>query len=277
MTQMGVRTVAVGGRPASGPMQAVSGSRGARAYQASELDSDFAFVAETIKNSTAAALLPNRSDTGMWVTSASINIRDQIRENDVMPLQFKYEAADCRIYYTLANIFNMSRLWRDAATAAWDDSSLCVAGSTGFPSAHNTSSTKAPPKRTAQVPILDLDFPNSVGPAGNDSVGYAADLMDNGELYGSQIYSCTSHGECDSGVCTETLLMCSRTLKPVYACLPKCRSNGGGCPSNSECDYDIRASTKLNSVDQRHAVMSQPFYLGHCRPMRPSADLGCPK
>jgi hypothetical protein len=98
----------VGGRPNTGPMQAVSGSRGAREYDASQLDADFEFVSETIENTTAAALLPNRTDHGMWINTAGINIRDQVRASDNTPLQFKYEAADCRIYYTKANVFNMS-------------------------------------------------------------------------------------------------------------------------------------------------------------------------
>ncbi len=48
------------------------------------------------------------------------------------PLQFAYLAADCRIYYTLDSVVNVSSLWRDAARAMWVDSRLCVAGSTGY-------------------------------------------------------------------------------------------------------------------------------------------------
>jgi hypothetical protein len=155
--QAGVKTIVVGGRPITGPMQAVSGTRGARVYSADALDYDFDFVNSTIGNATATSLLPSRRDSGMWTTYAGFNIRDQIREGDSTPVQFKYEAADCRIYYTLSNVYNMTQLWRDAAAAAWKDSSLCVEGSTGYPTARNTTSDKNPPERTSQAPGLGLN------------------------------------------------------------------------------------------------------------------------
>ncbi|KAF2190377.1 hypothetical protein K469DRAFT_746897 [Zopfia rhizophila CBS 207.26] len=271
--QAGVRTVAVGGRPTTGPMQAVSGSRGARVYEASELDDDFRFVSETIENSTAAALLPNRSDTGVWVTSAGINIRDQVRENDLTPLQFKYEAADCRIYYTLANVFNMTRLWRDAATAAWDDPSLCVDGSTGFPTARNTSSAQAPPERTAQAPSLDLDLAEFVNFAGNNTGG----LADGGLRPTGEIISCTSNSQCNGGQCLPTTLVCNGVPRSVNACLPKCSSADPSCPGSSDCFYETGLPSKLNTVAGRNAALKKPVQQGHCRPRAPSPKLACPR
>jgi hypothetical protein len=259
-------------------MQAVSGSRGARMYDASEIDADFDFVSETIKNDTAAALLPNRTDTGMWINTAGINIRDQVRENDNTPLQFKYEAADCRIYYTLANVFNMSRLWRDAAAATWDDTSLCVEGSTGFPSARNTSSTQAPPARPAQTVNLSLnDIAQPIGLAGNDTTGYADDLQAGPVRPTGEIKSCRSNSECGGGTCAETFIRCNGAFKPVLACLPRCSSNDPSCPKSSECDYNSKAPSKLNQVSGKSASINQPLYLGWCRPMTPSPRLQCPK
>jgi hypothetical protein len=272
--QAGVRTIVVGGRPSHGPMQAVSGSRGARIYDASEIDADVDFVSETIKNTTAAALLPNRTDTGMWINTAGINIRDQVRENDTTPLQFKYEAADCRIYYTKANIFNMTRLWRDAAAAAFDNPALCVQGSTGFPSARNTSSTLPPPPRP--VGTVDINTAHSIALAGNDTIGYADSLQAGPERPTGEIISCRSNSECGGGLCAETFLRCGSVFKPVYACLPRCRSNDRACPRTSECDYDARAPSKFNSVSTKSASFSQPLYLGRCRPMTPSPRLQCP-
>jgi hypothetical protein len=276
--QAGVRTIAVGGRPTTGPMQAVSGSRGARIYDVSELDSDFQFVSETIKDSAAAAQLPNRSDTGMWVTTAGINIRDQVRGNDATPLQFKYQAADCRIFYTPANVFNMTRLWRDAATATWIDPSLCVAGSTGFPSARNTSSILPPPPPTAQPPNLKLDLANFVSPAENDTIGAPDDLQAGPTRPSGEIFGCTSNSQCSSGsACLETSLKCGSGFKSVKACLPRCRSNDKSCPRTSQCDYDVLAPSKLNEVSGRSASINSPFYLGHCRPMSPTKGLPCPR
>jgi hypothetical protein len=116
-------------------MQAVGGNRGAAIYSATSLDRDIAFIGS--ENATAKTLLPlldvnGQRDQGVYTTLFSVNLRDQVRENDPIPLQFKYEAADCRIFYTLANIYNMNKLWRDVVAAAFDDKSLCVKGSTGF-------------------------------------------------------------------------------------------------------------------------------------------------
>jgi hypothetical protein len=44
MTRVGVKTVVAGGRPVTGPMQAASGTRGARAYSTFSLDADMAFA-----------------------------------------------------------------------------------------------------------------------------------------------------------------------------------------------------------------------------------------
>jgi hypothetical protein len=255
-------------------MQAASGSRGARVYDASELDEDFAFVSNTIENTTAAAMLPNRSDTGMWVTTAGINIRDQIRKDDLTPLQFKYEAADCRLFYTVANIFNMSRLWHDVAAATWNNASLCVTGSTGFPSARNTSSTQAPPRRTAQLPLLSLDLADSVAITGNGTVG----ILDSGSRQTGEIKSCQTNSDCNGDLCLGTNLRCGTIFKPVSACLPKCSNYDPSCPGTSECDYDDTPSpSKLNTVVGRKAVLRDTLRLGHCRPTVPNRKLACPR
>ncbi|KAL1642032.1 hypothetical protein SLS58_005620 [Diplodia intermedia] len=127
-TQAGVRTVVMGGRPEPGPMQYASGSRGARAYSAALLDDDIRIANPMNDNSTDA--LPQVRDSGIYTLYAGFNLRDQIRENETVPLQFLYEPAHCRLYYTMDNIYNMSRLWRDTATATWHNSSMCVEGST---------------------------------------------------------------------------------------------------------------------------------------------------
>lgn len=145
--QANVRSVVVGGLPQPGPMQAVSGSRGAIAYDAYTLDSKFALA--SLANQTAAANLPQVRDPGMYVLYAGFNLRDQIRPNDTTPLQFKYEAADCRIFYTLKNALNETRLWLDAAAAIWTNPELCVQGSTGYTSRGNSTVAPKPPPQGA--------------------------------------------------------------------------------------------------------------------------------
>ena len=49
-------------------------------------------------------------------------------------MQFVYEAADCRLWYTPKMINDISEVWRTAADAAWGKgNSLCVEGSTNDP------------------------------------------------------------------------------------------------------------------------------------------------
>ncbi|KAL1612152.1 hypothetical protein SLS60_000376 [Paraconiothyrium brasiliense] len=276
MNQAGVRTVAVGGRPDPGPMQALSGSRGARLYDSSQLDDDFTFVSDTIGNSTAAAQLPSRSDSGMWITTAGINIRDQVRAKDTTPLQFKYEAADCRLYYTLDNVFHTTRLWRDAAKATWDDRSLCVTGSTGFPSARNTTSTQPPPSRSTYVPTLNLYPDTSIQVTDNSTLGgYEAS---SGPLLDA-ITGCSSSGTCnDERQCLPTKLRCDSGNKVTMACLPRCTSFDPKCPEMSECDYkSALVGSTSNAYENKAAVeFNRQFFTGHCRPTRPTLRLGCP-
>jgi len=273
MSQAGVRTIVAGGRPEPGPMQAVSGSRGARVYEATELDDDFSFVSEFISNDTAAQL-PSRLDTGMWITTAGINIRDQVRANDPTPLQFKYQAADCRIYYTLDNVFNMTRLWRDAAAATWTDTSLCVPNSRGYPSALNTTSNLTPPKRTTFIPTLDLDPDNAVALIGNNTGITASDAARSGE-----IKSCAT--PCGHGrTCQPTQLKCGTKVVTVSACLPKCASTDKTkCPGTSECDYgDVGLASKTNTFGEKKSVsVNRKFEQGFCRPTKPSVKLACPR
>lgn len=135
--QAGVRTVVVGGRPVTGPMQSPAGSRGAQLYSVGDLDADIEVA--SIINATAGELLPPRQ-LDVYVSQLTFNIRDQIRQGEDIPLQFLYEAADCRIFYTLQTVYNFTNLWKYATEAAWTRPELCVAGSTGYGSIGGTQS-----------------------------------------------------------------------------------------------------------------------------------------
>jgi hypothetical protein len=144
--EAGVRVVAVGGRPTTGPMQAPGGTRGAVIYDTDNLDGSISTVQTILQenNSPQQGFLPDRSNTGdVYVTYASVNLRDSVRKNETTPLQFAYEAADCRIFYTMDTIFNYTALWQYAANAIWTNTSLCVANSTGFATAANAPSNFA--------------------------------------------------------------------------------------------------------------------------------------
>ena len=139
--EAGVRTVVVGGRPSYGPMQAQSGTRGARYYTSADIDTNFNYT-ETI-NTTAASHLPSRTDNDFYIIRLSLNLRDQIRKDEDIPLQFIYEAANCRIFYTPWTIYNYTNLWKYAVTAINSKPELCVQGSTGYTTS-NATNTHSP-------------------------------------------------------------------------------------------------------------------------------------
>lgn len=149
----GVRSVVVGGQPKNGPMQAPSGTRGAEYYSAYDLDADFQ-VATTINASTGALLSSRVED--VLISYLGINIKDQIRRDEDIPLQFLYLAADCRVFFRLDNFWNMTNLWKYAAAAIFTNPEYCVTNSIGryyASSANNTSepSTSATPTPSPNI------------------------------------------------------------------------------------------------------------------------------
>ncbi len=140
--EAGVKTVVVGGLPESGPMQAASGSRGAEIYIAQNIDNSVA--AAEYFNATTAEYLPTRQ-IDVLITFLSVNLRDQIRkEQQDVPVQFVYDAADCRIFYTAETWSDYSSLWTHAVNAI-SDPNLCVAGSTGYSSTGTGLQASTPP------------------------------------------------------------------------------------------------------------------------------------
>ncbi|KAF2799804.1 hypothetical protein K505DRAFT_413446 [Melanomma pulvis-pyrius CBS 109.77] len=247
--QAGVKTVVVGGRPSTGPMQTASGNRGARLYSGEAIDVDFANVDTIVDNQEVFSSLPSRADRGMWIDFAGFNIRDQMRKDDLtkVPLQFKYDAADCRIYHTIANVHNMTQLWRDAAAATWDDPSLCVEDSTGYSShSGNSSPPKPPPARAAQTPVLDLGFIQPV----NVAINTTANLINFGtrtSITASNLRNCPADSRC--GGTTECLTVdvwCSdqKHTGTVRVCLPPCSSLNPTCSGEMECQLTRDVTTK---------------------------------
>lgn len=63
-------------------------------------------------------------------TNYLTNARDGIREGDETqtPLQFIYEPADCRVYYTPEMAVDQTAAWKTVADTAFNGISHCVAG-----------------------------------------------------------------------------------------------------------------------------------------------------
>ncbi|KAF2271383.1 uncharacterized protein EI97DRAFT_462876 [Westerdykella ornata] len=291
MQQAGVKTIVAGGRPAKGPMQTASGNRGARLYSAESLDYDFTNVKDVLQNEAVAASLPSRDDRGMWINYAGFNIRDQIREGDEarIPLQFRYEAADCRIYYTLDNVYNLTRLWRDAAAATWDDPSLCVEDSTGYASRRDAPALKSPPPRTAQGPVVDFTVLGNVQTQ-DMAINATTDLVNlktRASISSTSIVACPANGVCGGTTqCSQIPVTCpvSGAIRFLPACLPRCSSAGAACSGDMYCRKTAAAESKKQLPANKGGAQAKfegvTVFNGVCTPTTVNThnfpQLGCP-
>jgi hypothetical protein len=75
------------------------------------------------------------------LASYSLNLRDNIPQGDTeqIPLQFIFEPADCRIFYTAETVSSPSALWEYVAGVAWGGNK-CASGSITAAVAKNGSS-----------------------------------------------------------------------------------------------------------------------------------------
>lgn len=139
----GVKAVTVGGRPENKPIETVAGTKGGEVIPLIRF-SQYAKV--TLQFSTTAGLSSVQSNNATLSAVANVpNIairvgdsftraqsQDQIRKGDetATPLQYIYEAADCRIFYTAKSYADPVEAWKQA-WSAYSDNSKCVEGSTG--------------------------------------------------------------------------------------------------------------------------------------------------
>ncbi|KAL9096766.1 MAG: hypothetical protein Q9165_001254 [Trypethelium subeluteriae] len=176
MQQRGVKTVVAGGLPQDGPMQAVGGTRGSEQYDYHQIDNDFALAPRL--DSSLKHTFPNRTQP-IWVVELSVNLRDQFRLGNDEPLQFKYQPASCRIYYTFDTFNNYTNLWNRAADAIWIDQDICVKGSTGHP----YDSTPGPSGISTQIAKRqDQSAIDSKGFSPEAILGRAVSVVDFGNL-----------------------------------------------------------------------------------------------
>ena len=161
----GARTVVAGGRPGVGPMQAVGGTRGAQLYSSFDIDTDISIGKDF--NSSLTNVPEHRDDIDFILTFAGFNFKDSIRKGDDTPLQFKYEAADCRIYYTTWTIYNYINLWNYVIDALYRNPQLCVVGSAGA-----TSPPRNIPNSVGDLIIAGLSPHNPPAQNVNGNGGY---------------------------------------------------------------------------------------------------------
>lgn len=138
--QAGVRTLAVGGRPQSGPMVPVGGTKGTLVMPSVYLQAVSVYIiSEFAKTNTQArewaTFVPN--PFAIAVQDASVNFQDNIRaglESGGLPTQFLNDTASCRIWYEPDMYLNVTRLWEKTAEVAFGnnggmDEGACVSGS----------------------------------------------------------------------------------------------------------------------------------------------------
>ncbi|KAI8180792.1 Peptidase S41 family protein ustP [Colletotrichum sp. SAR 10_75] len=128
----GVKSIAMGGRPKEGGIEGVGGIKGSQVLDWSSIygfSTDLLPYATTDKQKAAFATysdLPlNRS------LAAAVNVRDQIlRDNveDGIPAQFVKEIADCRLYWTLPMVNDVTEVWKAAANAAFNGAKCAYGG-----------------------------------------------------------------------------------------------------------------------------------------------------
>ncbi|KAJ0158797.1 hypothetical protein CTA2_10899 [Colletotrichum tanaceti] len=139
----GVKAVTVGGRPENKPIETVAGTKGGEVipliqftrYAAATLNlasvAGLSAVQSNDPTLSAVANVPNVA-TRVGDSFSRAQSQDQIRKGDktATPLQYIYEAADCRIFYTAESYADPVEAWKQV-WSAFLNNSRCVEGSTG--------------------------------------------------------------------------------------------------------------------------------------------------
>ncbi|WQF75238.1 Putative Tail specific protease, ClpP/crotonase-like domain superfamily [Colletotrichum destructivum] len=133
--ELGIQVIAMGGRPIDAPMQAVGGTKGGPVLSLNLYQllyptlGAFATPPDDVDLTPFAQQDPPLagSPTATWtINSANVYLDDDL---DGTPVQFRYEAANCKLYYTWDTLTNMTSLWAAVAGVKWNGG-RCVAGST---------------------------------------------------------------------------------------------------------------------------------------------------
>ena len=136
MKKQGVKSLAFGGRPQYGPMQAIGGVKGGQYLSLSLLNQYITTAYSRAVNASKAGspiltpeqlarfkeiAPPDPSDFSLRFNTlgdCGVNFRNAYGEGDgATPLQFVYEAADCRLFYTAENYVRPATSWLAAANA----------------------------------------------------------------------------------------------------------------------------------------------------------------
>ncbi|KAI1091501.1 hypothetical protein F5B19DRAFT_483898 [Rostrohypoxylon terebratum] len=140
--QMGIKTVTAGGRPQLGQMQSIGGTEGSQVLQLSEINQISSLAISAVTDPDQVKEL-QASELGVLAqgyavrraldptSPGSVNFKNAFAPSDSQtPLQFLYEAANCRFFYTPEMITSAELTWQYAVNATWTDpATYCVEGS----------------------------------------------------------------------------------------------------------------------------------------------------
>lgn len=144
----GIQFISVGGRPQTGPMQAVGAVKGSQLFQFAELIYGqwiplWRSTNNAFRNSINGTIWEYFTGDPVFRSSnGGVNGRNHYRIGDKSEtaLHFVYEASDCRIWWTKEMLYDPTFLWNRIATIAFTDrkgtqfnSKYCVKDSTGHP------------------------------------------------------------------------------------------------------------------------------------------------
>lgn len=131
--QAGVKTIAMGGRSNSNPIQAIGGVKGTNNFGYSYIQAlaqTSVYIAED-QATYNSSVLQQYNDEIVFNRAAAgpgINVRDGLKYKDDsgIALQFIYEEADCRLYYTPEMTVDITAVWKAAADVQWGSKGQCV-------------------------------------------------------------------------------------------------------------------------------------------------------
>ncbi|PSN65502.1 hypothetical protein BS50DRAFT_496323 [Corynespora cassiicola Philippines] len=148
--QGAVRTIAVGGRPKYAPMQGVGGTKGAQVWSWDDIqvrsqvvyflgspEQQAQWNQSEVGRTAFAEQMFRRTVYSQGRPAGGVNLRDNLRRNDASktPLEFIYEAADCKMFYTAPMVNDVTQVWKGVADRMFrNGTNMCVMGSTGDPS-----------------------------------------------------------------------------------------------------------------------------------------------
>ncbi|KAI2485515.1 Peptidase S41 family protein [Pyrenophora tritici-repentis] len=128
--QVGVKSIAMGGRSNKKPIQAIGGVKGTNNYAFSFIQQNAQKALDYEPSLNTSILATDYGNDLVFSRSAAsgVNVRDGLRKNDTsgIALQFIYEEADCRLYYTPEMTTEITSVWKAAADSQWGNKSKCV-------------------------------------------------------------------------------------------------------------------------------------------------------